>query len=834
MKRLHVSSISILFAVLCLVFTACNQGVSAENETGTVRVVIGSGAVRSVDAEGLPVFDDTNTKITVTDEYGNTLGEGTTSVTVEAGIGTKITVKAIVTTAAGEWHGLTEHTVTKGANTVAVKLSKTLKGVANVLFSITGKDSSGHNTVSLKMKNGKELVNSILIHNDEAKPRIARDSIGRVYALYDESSTHRHLKRFNAEGDAEPVFTDSAWSYIVSNCTDIAVDTKTDTLFLVARILGNWHIYYARKENNFMPSHPLSVTTVDSAISRIHAIAAYNGMVYLAVTTGGPNQVLIACTAELSETTLTLTKKGEKMLPKLRTASAFGNSLTNCAALFADESGVCCLLKEHNRTMYAVGQLVRYTYSGNALIDEIKLGLNPKANTQDSVLTFDGGSFSNPVSFIGYDEENIYIADDGFDIKYLNENWHITENKNRIATFNRKTGNLSFSGTNATWIEEPAEYKKPDTPVLLWKKDWGSITYWTSSDGTDALSAANTLFERSTSEWPTDVFCYDQDGNLYILWKYGSDHKVRRFALKEDGSYEKPGEDAFLTSHDVSAIAVDISDGQNSLYYTYADGHNGHIEKYSWPLDSPFTSGTSDAYAMFNPIIAPVTALAANKDGVFVGVTETYKDGSIDKYRLKVQKYKKADGGHDSEITLVDNAVSYTDVTTGDPIADPSPGHDPNQACNQYQETINGLQIANGMLYGISSKLHRKWLMNVSHVWSPDVFKHSSILYKIGSTTEALPNRPLAKKERPVDDTNKVGYGFYRFIAVKYDEAERIRLIIASDSAWGKDGSGHSSPDMANTDTIVEFNLKDMLFREVKRSDNVFSKTLMESGFDWN
>ena len=172
-------------------------------------------------------------------------------------------------------------------------------------------------------------------------------------------------------------------------------------------------------------------------------------------------------------------------------------------------------------------------------------------------------------------------------------------------------------------------------------------------------------------------------------------------------------------------------------------------------------------------------------------------------------------------------------MTTGDPIADPSPGHDPNQACNQYQETINGLQIANGMLYGISSKLHRKWLMNVSHVWSPDVFKHSSILYKIGSTTEALPNRPLAKKERPVDDTNKVGYGFYRFIAVKYDEAERIRLIIASDSAWGKGGSGHS-PDMANTDTIVEFNLKDMVFGEVKRSDNVFSKKLVVSGFDWN
>ena len=823
MKRLHVSSISILFAVLCLVFTACNQGVSAENETGTVRVVIGSGAVRSVDAEGLPVFDDTNTKITVTDEYGNTLGEGTTSVTVEAGIGTKITVKAIVTTAAGEWHGLTEHTVTKGANTVAVKLSKTLKGVANVLFSITGKDSLGHNTVSLKMKNGKELVSSILIHNDEAKPRIARDSIGRVYALYNESSSNRHLKRFNAEGDAEPVFTDSAWSYIVSNCTDIAVDTKTDTLFLVARILGNWHIYYARKENNFMPSYPLSLTTVDPAISRIHAIAAYNGMVYLAVvTTGGPNQVLIAYTAELSETTLTLTKKGEKTLPKLRTASAFSNSLTNCAGLFADESGVCCLLKEHNRTMYAVGQLVRYTYSGNALIDEIKLGLNPKANTQDSVLTFDGGSFSNPVSFIGYDEENIYIADDGFDIKYLNENWHITENKNRIATFNRKTGNLSFSGTNATWIEEPAEYKNPDTPVLLWKKDLGSITYWTSNAGTDDLSPANTLFEQSTSEWPTDVFCYDQDGNLYILWKNSSGSHVRRFALKEDGSYEKPGKDISLTPHDVSAIAVDISDGQNSLYYTYADGHNGHIEKYSWPLDNPFTSGTSDAYAMFNPIIAPVTALAANKDGVFTGIQETYQDGSIKKYRLKVQKYGKETGATTQGAVMVDNSVAvgveptippYNDYTTAD-------------------TSITGLQVVEGQLYALTATEERlnKYKID-SSIYVADVFKHSSVLYKLPKTKDTFSGSIDAENSHKKDAGDEIGYGFYRFIAVKPK-----KLVIASDSGWGKDGlvGGSWNADKNNTDTVLEFDLNTNVFGTDKKAGGTFSKTLLESGFDWN
>ena len=47
MKKLYVNSVSILFAVLCLVFTACN-GMTAGKGTGTVRVVIGGGGGQPV------------------------------------------------------------------------------------------------------------------------------------------------------------------------------------------------------------------------------------------------------------------------------------------------------------------------------------------------------------------------------------------------------------------------------------------------------------------------------------------------------------------------------------------------------------------------------------------------------------------------------------------------------------------------------------------------------------------------------------------------------------------------------------------------------------------
>ncbi|MFC1239323.1 hypothetical protein ACFGOO_07785 [Treponema vincentii] len=839
MKTLRLISVSILFAALGIIFTACNQSLTAGQGTGTVRIVIDNGASRAVNAEGMPVFDGSNTTITVTGEDGTELkkASGATPITLTLDIGKKINIKVVVKADAGEWRGTKEHTVTAGTNTVAVKLSKAPKDVANLLFSITGTHTSGSNIVSLSMKNGKKLLDGILINNS-AKPLTARDSIGRLYLFYQDRFSVRHFKRFDVEGKEDTSFPGAALLTAVLHCTDIAVDTKTDTLFLVARTSLGWKIYYTNKENSFVPLLPDSIARIDSAVSDIHAVAAYNGIVYLAVTkTGSEPLHVMACKADLSGPALALTKMDTKPLQKLRTAPSFGNNSTKCIGLFADADGVYCLLSDqnlYNGNLYALGQIVRYQYSGSAFTGETKIGLNPKAKGTDGI-PFDAQYFSNPVGFIGYDEEKIYIADDGVGIQYVNENYHVNGNKNRIAAFNRKTSGLTFTDTDATWYGQFPNYEKPNTKVLLWQENIYGMYYWTSTDGTEAFSEANKLFADTSSEQPTDIFCYDQDGNLYILWNDGTGYKVRRFPVKMDGSYDKTAaRDLNLrTSDTVDAIAVDVSNGRNYLYY-YTETPtptNKKIERFKWE-DVFFNSGSKDtAYTITLPS-GKVTALAANKDGVFVATKETYPESGIDKYRLKVKKYAKTGSltAPDSEITLVDNAVSYTDVTTGNPIPAPSLdlNHEPNTPCHQYQETINGLQIGNGKLYGISSKLHRKWIL-YSGGYRTDVFKHSSKLYEIGDTKEALPNEPLVTKEKPAGA--KIGYGFYRFIAVKYDEQERIKCIIASDSAWG---DGVSSMNGGNSDRIVEFNLKDMVFREDKKSGGPFSKTLTSSGFFWN
>lgn len=848
MKKQYVNFVGILFAVLSLVFTACNS-MLAGGETGTVRVVIGGGAsARSIDpSNGLPVFDDTNTKITVTDEDGNQLAQGTTSVTLKVGINRKITVEATITTPIGIWRGSVEHTVTAGTNTVAVKLSKAPKGFANLLVSITGKHHSGSNIVSLSTQNGKKLLDGILIGK---KPVTARDKIGRIYVLYEDASSTptRHLKRFDIEGNEDTSFPSSGLSGAVASTTDIAVDIKTDTLFFVNRMPAGWTLYFTNKENAFNLKGPFPIPIPSGyTADTIQAIAAYNGMVYIALATNASPQLrlLLAYEAVLSGSTLTLTHKATQELSKLRTDSAFDNNHTDCTGLFADESGVYCLLAENATRWasesYAVGKLIRYDYSGGTLTKKTEQGLNPAASGSDRPIPFDDRYFFYPTGFIGSDENNIYIADDGFGIQYKNENWHIMNNRNRIAAFNRKTDSLSFSEAGVTWYEQKPEYKLPNTKILLWGNFYGSIKYWTSADGTEDFSPSNKLFEATSGEKPTDIFCYDQDGNLYILWENSSSsYSVRRFALKDGVSYvDSAGENLnnSFGSHPISAIAVDISDGQNYLYYTYEDGPNKHIQRYRWN-GSSFSTATQDS--MYGVHISSTsnkiffTALAANKDGVFVGVKEKYQEGGVNKYRLKVQKYARTDhpAHPDGELTLVDNAPSYADPSNPDtPISNPNPSSNAQPPYIEYEEAINDLQVVEGTLYAITSKAKKLMKFNSSEAkCTCDEFKMSSTLYKIDKTAGAFSGiaDKLAEKN-PVspEGTNPgAGYGFYRFIAVKPK-----KLVIASDGAWGKDGN--STHTEANNNEVFEYDLGGNL-NTPKDAAGKFSKELqVDSGFKW-
>lgn len=822
MKKIGFNLFSVS-AAFCILLSACNFNVNGGKELAEVRVG-SAGPQRAADPlTGLPVFDGSNTTITITDASGRILDEGPIPFSTGVTIGVEIVIRATVRTATGTWSKTKSHTVKPGINYIDLELSKTPKGAANLLSSITGKDHSGSNIVSLSTQNGKKLLDGILIGS--TKPITARDRLGRIYVLYEDTSASpaRNLKRFDVEGNEDTAFEKAIRDALpsgttIGNIDNIAIDIDDNRIFL----FNNQTVYCFKEKEEDHSFEFLGYAAFPSGTLTLNvtAAAAYNDVLFVV-----DGNTLYACGFEFGGEFKSLKFESQatsKPLPKLRSHLKFANYLPECTGLFADDDGVYCLLREQkliDGNLYALGQLVRYTYSGSDLTEKTKIGLHSKAGTSDPFLAFEAGAFVNPIGFIGYDGDNLYIADDGVNIEYLNENYRINGNKNRIAAFNRKTNTITFNDTEATWYAEYAPYKFPNTKTLLWGKDAKKeFRYWMSADGTNTFSETNKLFESGLSETPTDIFCYDQDGNLYILWKDSSNYKVRRFALKEDGSYDMQRVDASLAAPHIFAIAVDISDGQNSLYYAYKDGPYGHIEKYSW--SNSFDTGSVTGYNVsFDANSAPVTALAANKDGVFVAVkTQT---SSSDPYTIKVKKYKK-DGRPDPDgETLVVKDAEAESV------------HAAEAPYNAYDENVTALQVFDGVLYALSSQSNE--LRKYDSGYWMDAFKNSGVLYKIGSTKDTLSGRAVVLAKKEGDDANKIGYGFCRFIAVKYDEAERIKLIIASDGAWGEGGLplGSSADVLKNTDRVLEYDLKGGLQTE-REAGGSFSKTLEHgSGFDW-
>ena len=825
----------ILFILaLAIVFSACKMKLS-EN-TGTVVIDFG-GNERAVGSNGLPVIKDAAMSLEIISSNGSE------KKILQAGqektwsgsfpVGEELTIKVSLSTASAVWKGYAEHTVTEGTNTVAVKLSKAPKSVGNILIDVN-KDG---NIANLKLASGASLVSNAVVNMIKPKryPVTARDSIGRIYVLYEEpvmSHAVFHFKRFDVEGKEDAGFESAITGKLPSGVTldkikTMVIDAKTNTVFVVVAD-GSTNLYaYAVTEtthNTFTWSGAFNLTSLPliTSLNGIEAMAAYNNRLFLVADTTHRNK-LFAYKVVLSATAFSLEQEGSGIeLDKLR-------SYTGCTGLFADADGVYCLLSDqnlYNGNLYALGQIVRYQYSGSAFTGETKIGLNPKAAGTDGI-PFDAQYFSNPVGFIGYDEENLYIADDGVGIQYVNENYHVTANKNRIAAFNRKTSGLTFTDTEATWYEQKPEYKHPNTPILLWKREGNDITYWTSGNGTDDLSPENKLFGHSPSEWPTDIFCYDQDGNLYILWRDSSNnYTVRRFELKNGTSYATGVDShALSTPSSPSYIAVDISGEQNYLYCGYKDStNNWKVERMSWIGNFATLTTPHPIWSITvgNDLSKKLTALAANKDGVFVATKETYQESSINKYRLKVQKYDKETGVARGEI-MVDNSVAVGVEPTIPPYNDYTTAN----------TSITGLQVVEGQLYAIAATEERfhKYKTGISPRYVVDVFKHSSVLYKLPKTKDTFSDSIDAENSHKKNAGNEIGYGFYRFIAVKPK-----KLVIASDSGWGKDGlvGGSWNADKNNTDTVLEFDLNTNVFGTDKKAGGTFSKTLMESGFDWN
>ena len=821
MKRFVLGKLFIISAALIVLsFISCNQNLKEENGMGKVVISLGNTA-RSLNPEGLPILDKDNTTIMI-----NVGGESehhhhthriyhSSKISVEFPIGTEITVNVNVSTPVGFlWRGEKSLTVAAGVNNVSLELSKTPSYVPGVGFSLNGEQ------LFIKIgSNGSNGIKHNLTVSKDFTPKIKQDGIGRVCVLYKDNTPApaTHLTRYTVEGEADTAFNDAVSKLsrqnqnFLNNIENIAVDIETGNIFLIEKegiSSAGFRIYCITKEAKDFKYYSGNLSEV-----KVKAAAAYNGTLFLAGMKDNSTKLLAYITGLKTENNmLELTPAGATVIENI---SPENTGKTDCNDIHADDTGVYVLLSSTSLkgNIYSVGQInsYKYDYNNGLFGTNVKTAGRTTTQLQNGGIAFDGdkdyySKFSKPVAFTSWNNDNLYIADDGINIVYkeASENFRVDGNKNRIATFIKGDNMLDFHlyaniSSDTTWYEEYPKYEQPNTPVLSWEKGDGTtavygMKYWTSADGTEAFSNENKLWESTDSSIkPTDIFCYDQDGNLYIFYKDGNYNIVRQFELN-DGSYVSTDESFATLDNEPTAIAVDISNGKNCLYYAYeiSSENKCFIKKYE--------SGTTSVVTKIEDAGTTITALAANKDGLFAAIKNV---DNANTYTLTVKKYNKENGGVFGSVNVVEKEPSAT-----------SP--DSSGRYDEYNSAINALQINNGSLYGIMSKEKRtKQSIDLYD------FNNGSTLYDLGKTKE-----PLSKLKKPIeknyDDTVKVGYGFYRFIAVKEN-----KLVIASDgAAWlGQD----SPPTEKNCNKVFVYDLKKNSTKE-EDSECKLSKELKPVG----
>ena len=763
-----------ILMILVLIVSSCN--LFLKEEYGELILSFDGSlpdGARALGHDGLPVLSTTSMKITIVRDGGYTVirdldTEEPKSLVELIPVGEKIEISVTAYNASSQWSGRTAHAVTSGQNHVKVLLNKNISGLNNLLFTQT-KDlfSTPPYNLTLYM-NGKEIN----AHPSQSEYSFGRDSLGRLYISVNEGNAY--IYRYTSEGEL--------LNYVMESISCFANDYTTGKMY---GINGSGNIMKIDENLN------ISALSPPTSLLHYNDAAAIDNNRVVWLLRDGPNPLKI----EAKNLDGSSSSGPEEIKDHINITGCEESKVND---LFIRGDYVYVLFNTVNESagssdsnLYSLGGVVRYNIN-NLTAPPVKIGFSNSVSFEDSLLkNYDySKNFYGAVKVIGFDEENIYIADDGFDAADTPAGARIVKNRNRIATLNIATNALSFSDAGpAKWYNEWKEWRTPNTKMLVWESDADSsrigMSYYQVERGDEDLSSAHP-FITSDVYTPTgvlysDVFCYDSAGNFYVSGKDDSDEKLYRYVLKDDGSYETDGEkdisnkpEAMAVS--VSSIAADA--GRTILFYYKAPlnyPYTHKIERLAWPTDTFSYAATAPEIKLADlGEYDTVTAMAANKDGIFVAVkTVNDKNTQNEKYMIRVKKYEhqRLDSpGYISAaetVTVIDEtSTNYTSPWTQE------------QANAYINEDLNALYISDGVLYGLTTN-QKGYIYGVSSM-ATEVFIGGKLL-KIGNTKSLGSYVVVLYKNDGLRPATSGEFAPYRFIAVKPK-----KLVIASDGYYGK------------------------------------------------
>ncbi|UTC83104.1 hypothetical protein [Treponema denticola] len=773
-----------ILMILVLMVSSCNLFLKEEygelivNFDGTLP----DGA-RALDANGLPVLSSSPMKINIIREDGYTVtrelsAEEPKSLVELVPIGEKIEIIVTAINPSGQWSGRASHTVASGQNKVTVLLNKKISGLNNLLFTQKKIKVSGQDAYELKFYMGGKEINAP-VSNEEYS--FGRDSKGRLYVRYKPNDTY--LVRYTSEGELDVHPATTTIEFLANDYTtgkmygiggglkeinenDLSSGTVSGSPASVSKpfAVDNGRVAWLRVSSPPPPLPPLPPNNIINAAS---------------LTGGSHSDILINSHIDIHHCKPSEVKdifiRGDYVYVLFNTVN---ESITSS-----------------DPNLYSLGGVVRYNIN-NLAGNHVKIGFSNSVGFENRAVpaSYYSENFYGAVKVIGFDDENIYIADDGFDAVDTPAGSRIVKNRNRIAAINIATNALSFSDAGpAKWYNEWKEWRTPNTKTVVWESLYdgssrSGMNYYQVEKGDEDLSGANPFITSSVHESSgvlySDVFCYDSAGNFYVSGK-DNNEKLYRYVLEDDGNYETDGEKDI--SEKPTTIAVSVSSvpddaGKTILFYYFESGHGHNIGRLAWYTDD-FTHAAQQRNITLSDLGQndTVTAMAANKDGIFVAVkTVTGKDSPNEKYKITVKKYAHQSLGSPAIISAVETVTVVNETSTNYPNVVVPPSHWTAEQANAYiNEDLNALYISDGVLYGLTT--NQKGYIKDIFSKATEVFIGGKLL-KIGNTKSLGSYVVVLYKNDGLRPATSGEFAPYRFIAVKPK-----KLVIASDGYYGKE-----------------------------------------------
>ena len=772
---------TLIFILMILVLMVSSCNLFLKEEYGELVLSFDGSlpdGARALDANGLPVLSSSPMKINIIREDGYTItrelgAEEPKSLVELVPIGEKIEIIVTAINPSGQWSGRASHTVVSGQNHVRVLLNKNISGLKSLLFTQKKIEVLGQDAYELKFyMDGKEIN----APQSKSEYSFGRDSLGRLYISVNVGNAY--IYRYTSEGE----LLDNAQRSI--SC--FANDYTTGKMY---GINGSGGVHEIKENLSLSPAAIANLEHYQGAA------AIDNNRVAWLLRDGPINPLKIEA-KNLDGSS----SSGPEEIKDHIDITGCKESKVNDFFIRGDYVYVLFTTVNESITssdpnLYSLGGIARYNIN-NLAAPPVKIGFSDSVSFENQLLkNYDySANFYGAVKVIGFDEENIYIADDGFDAADTPAGARIVKNRNRIVALNIATNTLSFlDERTAKWYNEWKEWRTPNTKTVVWESLYdgssrSGMNYYQVEKGDENLSGANPFITSSVHESSgvlySDVFCYDSAENFYVSGKDDNDEKLYRYVLEDDGNYETDGEKAI--SEKPTTIAVSVSSvpddaGKTILFYYFESGYDHNIGRLAWYTDD-FDHASQLRNITLNDLDQndTVTAMTANKDGIFVAVkTVTGKDSPNEKYKITVKKYAHQSLGSPAIISAVETVTVVNETSTNYPNVVVPPSHWTAEQANAYiNEDLNALYISDGVLYGLTT--NQKGYIKDIFSKATEVFIGGKLL-KIGNTESLGSYVVVLYKNDGLRPETSGEFAPYRFIAVKPKQ-----LVIASDGYYGK------------------------------------------------